>query len=97
MDRGAVKTWRKGALSTVIDEIPDERESRFNDVIADPEGRVFCGTMPTKDRLGGLYRLDPDGPLTKLLDGSFYFIGNLFGNFASSCTGIKGENLSGRI
>jgi sugar lactone lactonase YvrE len=32
---------------------PDERTTRFNDIIADPEGRVFCGTMPTPDgRLG---------------------------------------------
>ncbi|MCD6334513.1 MAG: SMP-30/gluconolactonase/LRE family protein [Candidatus Latescibacteria bacterium] len=69
MARGAVKIWREATLSTVIDEIPDERESRFNDVIADPAGRVFCGTMPTKDRPGRLYRLDPDGTLTKLLDG----------------------------
>lgn len=69
MDRGAVKIWRGGRLETVLDEIPDERASRFNDVIADPEGRVFCGTMPTPDRLGRLYRLDPDGTLTLVLDG----------------------------
>ena len=69
MARGAVKTWREGRLTTVIGEIPDERESRFNDVIADPAGRVFCGTMPTGDRPGRLYRLDTDGTLTKLLDG----------------------------
>lgn len=69
MARGAVKVWRDGALTTVIEEIPDERETRFNDVIADPKGRVFCGTMPCKDRLGRLYRLDADGTLTKLLDG----------------------------
>ena len=69
MAKGAVKIWRHGELTTVLDDIPDERESRFNDVIADPEGRVFCGTMPTKDRLGRLYRLDPDGSLTQLLDG----------------------------
>lgn len=69
MARGAVKMWRDGELTTVIDQIPDERESRFNDVIADPEGRVFCGTMPTRERLGRLYRLDPDGRLTRLLDG----------------------------
>src|SRR4029079_13276105 len=68
MARGAVKIWRDGTLTTVIDEIPEERESRFNDVIADPAGRVFCGTMPTKDRLGRLYRLDLDGTLRKLLD-----------------------------
>lgn len=69
MARGAVRLWRAGRLTTVIPEIPDERETRFNDVIADPAGRVFCGTMPTKSRLGRLYRLDPDGTLTRLLDG----------------------------
>ncbi len=68
MARGAVKFWRDGKLTTVIDEIPDEVTTRFNDVIADPEGRVFCGTMPTQSRLGRLYRLDPDQTLTKLLD-----------------------------
>jgi len=69
MAKGAVKIWRDDKLTTILDEIPDERTTRFNDVIADPEGRVFCGTMPTKERLGRLYRLDPDGALTKLLDG----------------------------
>jgi D-xylonolactonase len=69
MEKGAVRIWRDGELITLIEEIPDERESRFNDVIADPMGRVFCGTMPTGDRLGRLYRLDTDGELTKLLDG----------------------------
>ncbi len=69
MARGAVKLWREGELTTILDEIPDEVTTRFNDVIADPEGRVFCGTMPTQSRLGRLYRLDPDRTLTKLLDG----------------------------
>ncbi len=69
MARGAVKIWRAGELTTVIDEIPQERDSRFNDVIADPAGRVFCGTMPTRERPGRLYRLDTDGTLTQLLDG----------------------------
>ena len=68
MERGAVKIWRDGALTTVIGEIPDERETRFNDVIADPEGRVFCGTMPTPERPGRLYRLDVDGTLHRVLD-----------------------------
>jgi len=68
MAKGAVAIWRDGELEYVIEDIPDERESRFNDVIVDPEGRVFCGTMPTKDRLGRLYRLDTDGTITKLLD-----------------------------
>jgi D-xylonolactonase len=67
MARGAVRRWHDGTLTPLIAEIPDERESRFNDVIADPEGRVFCGTMPTETRLGRLYRLDPDGALTLML------------------------------
>ena len=67
-DHGAVSIWRDGCLTPALDEIPDERTTRFNDVIADPMGRVFCGTMPTADRLGRLYRLDPDGTLTRVLD-----------------------------
>ena len=69
MSKGAIKVWKAGELSTIIDEIPDERETRFNDVIADPEGRVFCGTMPTNDRPGRLYWLELDGSLKKILDG----------------------------
>jgi D-xylono/L-arabinono-1,4-lactonase len=69
MDRGAVKVWRDGALETVLDEIPEERESRFNDVIADPAGRVFCGTMPGPGGPGRLYRLDTDGSIQVVLEG----------------------------
>jgi D-xylonolactonase len=49
-------------------EVPEEVDSRFNDVIADPVGRVFAGTMPTDDRPGRLYRFDPDGTYTRLVD-----------------------------
>jgi len=69
MARGAVKIWRQGVLTTVIDELPDERNTRFNDVIADPAGRVFCGTMRSPEHLGRLYRLERDGRITTLLDG----------------------------
>lgn len=69
MARGSVKLLRGGKLVTVIDEIGSERETRFNDVIADPEGRVFCGTMSTAQRAGRLYRLDPPSKLTLLLEG----------------------------
>jgi D-xylonolactonase len=69
MARGSVKLLRGGKLVTVIDEIESERETRFNDVIADPEGRVFCGTMSTAQRPGRLYRLDPPSKLTLLLEG----------------------------
>lgn len=68
-DGGTVEVWNDGETETVVDSIPEERDSRFNDVIADPKGRVFCGTMPTDDRLGKLYRLDPDGTITRVLDG----------------------------
>ena len=69
MARGAVKIWRDGEMTAVIEEIPDETETRFNDVVADPAGRVFCGTMPTPNRKGRLYRLDTDGTLHKILEG----------------------------
>lgn len=69
MDRGTVMTWRDGRMGRIIlEEIPAEREGRFNDVIADPAGRVFCGTLHPGGKQGRLYRLDPDGQLTRLLD-----------------------------
>ena len=70
MARGAIKTWRDGRMSTVVDGIARERESRFNDVIADPEGRVFCGTMSTPTQAGCLYRLDTNGTLTTVVEGT---------------------------
>jgi len=39
---------------------------RFNDVIADPEGRVFAGAMGGN---GKLLRFDPDGSVTEMADG----------------------------
>lgn len=68
-EKGSVRVWRDGKITTLLDGIPGEEESRFNDVIADPMGRVFCGTMPTKERLGRLYRLDTDGKITQILEG----------------------------
>lgn len=47
---------------TVVESATD---TRFNDVIADPEGRVYAGTMPTDDELGRLYCLDTDGTVTE--------------------------------
>jgi D-xylonolactonase len=63
MDRGTIAVWREGNLTELVESIPEELDSRFNDVIADPEGRVFCGTMSTGRRKGRLYRLDLDGSL----------------------------------
>jgi D-xylono/L-arabinono-1,4-lactonase len=69
MAQGAIRVWHDGFHETIVPEIPDERNSRFNDVIADPAGRVFCGTMPTPERLGRLYRLDTDGSLEVVVEG----------------------------
>lgn len=68
MARGAVRRWREGDVTTLIEEIPEDADSRFNDVAADPEGRVFCGTMPTEKHTSRLYRLDTNGTLTRVLD-----------------------------
>lgn len=67
--KGEVVIWRDREIRHVIKEIPEERESRFNDVIADPAGRVFCGTLSGRGKPGKLYRLDTDGSITKVLDG----------------------------
>lgn len=67
---GRIETWnpRDGEATIVRDGIDAESGSRFNDVIADPLGGVFCGTMPQGDSPGRLYRLAPDGDLTLVAD-----------------------------
>jgi D-xylonolactonase len=62
-DNGCIRRYHEGELTTLVDEIPRERGGRFNDVIADPDGRVFCGTMPIGEQPGRLYRLERDGSL----------------------------------
>lgn len=71
----AVAELRDGKLHYLIDELPEKPGFRFNDIIADPAGRVFCGTMPTNSDLavndgvtGKLYRLDTDGSIRVVLD-----------------------------
>lgn len=68
-EKGSVRQWHDGQITTLIDHIAGEESGRFNDVIADPAGRVFCGTMPTGNSLARLYRLDTDGSLTTVLTG----------------------------
>lgn len=70
MADGAVRLWSPTGMETVIAGLPEERGNRFNDVIADPEGRVFCGVLSTRKRPGRLYRLDPDGNITVMLEGT---------------------------
>src|SRR5579859_5013185 len=46
-------------------------DARFNDGACDPAGRFWAGTVTVDVRpcAGRLYRLDPDGTVTTVLDG----------------------------
>lgn len=66
MDQGQVGVYRDGYLDTERISL-SKVSTRFNDVIADPKGRVICGVMPDEDHPGGLYRLDTDGQFKCLL------------------------------
>ncbi|MFC6763987.1 SMP-30/gluconolactonase/LRE family protein [Natrinema soli] len=64
---GRISRWQPGSESAaLVTEV--DTDTRFNDVIADPEGRVFCGTMPDDDLLGDLYRLDVDATVTTVVE-----------------------------
>lgn len=49
----------------------DPAQERFNDGKVDPAGRLWCGTIyePRKPALAALYRLDPDGRLSRRGEG----------------------------
>ena len=68
--KGRVERLTDGEITDVlIEELPDVAEDqRFNDVIADPQGRVFCGTMQTAEVKGKLYRLDTDGSIRPVVE-----------------------------
>jgi D-xylonolactonase len=71
MSGGRIAVWREGMAEeeTVVEGIPAESDGRFNDVVADPEGRVFAGTVTTDDHPGRLYRVDTDGGYEVVEDG----------------------------
>ncbi len=64
---GSVRIWKQGRIETLVEEVPAERGGRFNDVIADPDGRVFCGTSFTPDGTG-LYHTDSGHRCVSLFD-----------------------------
>ncbi len=73
-DDGSLLLFQDGriaslALDGTVREVASGRcpgNERFNDVIADPEGRVFAGAMGGNGRL---LRFDPDGTVTEMFDG----------------------------
>ena len=65
---GRISRLVDGRTVPVRPDIAEDHATRFNDVFADVEGRVYCGTMPTGERAGRLYRLDPDGSLTVAIE-----------------------------
>ena len=57
MAGGSVAEWREGTRTYLIEGLDAESDSRF-----------YCGTMPTGERLGRLYRLDRDGSIHVVLE-----------------------------
>jgi D-xylonolactonase len=67
-DKGNIVQFKDGkVVKTLLEQVDGEVDGRFNDVIAAPCGRVFCGTMPTEKHRGSLYRLDLDGSLHQVV------------------------------
>lgn len=55
---------------TPLGKTVDVGNARFNDVIADPKGRVFAGTAADDSKVGGLFRIDLDGRGTRVYTGT---------------------------
>ena len=60
----------KDGTRRVLAEHIDRDMKRFNDAIADPEGRVFVGSIGQTDDSGGLYRVDRDGSVEPMWKGT---------------------------
>ena len=58
-----------GTLQPMAEHI-DADMRRFNDVIADPQGRVYAGTIGWDEQRGGLYRIGLDASATCLFKGT---------------------------
>ena len=60
-----------GGLRRLAEVESDVPGNRMNDGKVDPRGRFWAGTMAYDGRpgAGSLYRLDPDGQVTRVLDG----------------------------
>lgn len=70
IERGFAIEDADGAL-TRLPELWDDAGVRMNEGGCDPDGRFWCGSMAYDQRPGAgtLYRLDPDGGTTAVLEG----------------------------
>lgn len=64
---GKIMLLKHGHVRVLLQSIPAEIGTRFNDVIAAPAGRVFAGTMRAVERSGRLYRVDHDLSYTEVV------------------------------
>lgn len=66
---GKITLLKGGQVKVLLQSIPAETSTRFNDVIADPLGCVFAGTMPAGGRSGRLYRVETDLTVHEVVSG----------------------------
>jgi D-xylonolactonase len=68
---GAVRLLRDGVATPLINSLPGEAHTRFNDAIADPLGRAISGTMAYEKpgEQGSLYLFEHDGRVQRLWSG----------------------------
>lgn len=66
---GRIARWHDGQWSTVLEPCPQLVADRFNDVIAQPDGSVLCGTMPDKDGQSALFHLNHRRQLHLVMSG----------------------------
>ncbi|MGL4314195.1 MAG: SMP-30/gluconolactonase/LRE family protein [Sphingomonas sp.] len=59
------------SIATIAAPEPERSGNRFNDAMADAQGRIWAGSMPRncEGTSGAFYRLDVDGSAHRLLDG----------------------------
>jgi D-xylonolactonase len=58
-----------GGVTTLVEGLPGYEDTRFNDVLADPAGRVLCGVLPSDSKTGSLQSIAADGTATVLHEG----------------------------
>ena len=70
LERGFALESTDGTL-TLMDPLWSDPGVRLNEGGCDPDGRFYCGSMryDVGDGGGSMYRLDPDGSTTVVLDG----------------------------